>query len=180
MPDLLTILLASTADLVRGTLLLSIACFIVFILAQPLYKKISEKLEWKWLKASLLTSFIAMLVIVSIAYFVPFLASPKPVFSETELMPTTIELIGFSLLQIARVILVSLVLSLMLMPFALLSALANDYLSSRQPKKKKSLASRKWLNYFISILISSLIFLIIVLWLVPWAVSGLLYFIFFA
>jgi hypothetical protein len=68
----------------------------------------------------------------------------------------------------------------MLMPFALLSALVNDYLSSRQPKKKKSLASKKWLNYFISILVSSLIFLIIVLWLVPWAVSGLLYFIFFA
>lgn len=165
---------SSVLGFIKLWVIIAIACIVLVLVSQPVYHYLRNKFKGKFLRNSFCASWIIFFVVTAILYFGPFLSTPQPIL-DPELSLTSAELIGFGLQQIIRTILVSLVFSLIALPFILLGSLVNDYLNSRNKKKLKF----NFLNVIVASLICTLILLLLIIFVFPWLVTGLFYFLYF-
>ena len=165
-------LLSTIIDLLKGTLFVSIPVFVLVLIGAFLHKKLSKKFRLSWFNTAAIIALFFALVIVSIAFFYPIFYSsqaisygPLPVDPDSEAdFNANLE---FASIAFYRIIVVSVALSAMALPFVLMGSLSKDWL-----KKKKF---NNYLCIFASVYLWSMIAAILFLFLFGWILQGIIY-----
>lgn len=177
MADALSMLLSLLAIL-WGTLVFSVPAFIAALACTFLYKWISKKLSLKWFKASLITTYICVFVVLLVFFFTPLLTTafqqavpdlaPDESYSGEELLAL---FFVSPVMLVIKLLAAALVISLLLMPLELIGSALFSWL-----QKKKKLY---YVNAFISVFAATLAAVLVIL-AFPWIPAGILYFVYFA
>jgi hypothetical protein len=161
----------SLIDLLRGSFFIAIIAFIGVFLASFLHDWLSKKYEFSWLKATMLTSYLTIFVLIILLYFSPVISG----FGESNqgIVPSSLEMspaewVSFIVVMLLRNALVALLFTLFILPLEFFGSMAFDFL-----KEKYKL--NRWINIFIAVFAVSLLVSIICLFLLPWVVPGLVY-----
>jgi len=176
--------------LVRA-LLLAIPLMVAVIAFSRLGKHFGKKFGLSWIKSSLLSTFVAMLVLMVFVYAMPYIGVLG--FAKNDTLPSSLgewwyesngtlvaggspdnSLLGaiyFFGLTVLRIAFVSAVLALILLPLELLCSM----IFSRLAKKKGLNIIPFYASTFAGLLIAAFVILAF-----PWITAGLMYFVFFA
>ena len=192
MADLLQSLLGIVALLVF-LLILAVPGTIAVIAFSRLKGRIAKKFKLSWIKASFISTFIAMFLLVLVLYLIPFLQVLS--FTQNDFLPAGmqtqiieaenseelieqpfqanyfLDLIIFSVITILRLLFVALVLSLLLLPLELIGSA----IFSKLARKKSANILAFYASTFTAMVVA-----VIVVFAFPWIPAGLLYFLYFA
>ncbi|MBU1120465.1 hypothetical protein KJ660_01160 [Candidatus Micrarchaeota archaeon] len=174
--NLLVDIVFSLLDLIKGSFLLSIIVFALVLIGIFIQRKLIKKFKLSWIKSSLISTFIIVFIFVFAMYVFPLALG----FSGTDpgILPQGFEmtateylfLIGMALF---KVILLSFILTVFLLPLQFVGLFAMDFL-----KKKYSLPFIA--NVFFAVFCSTLVGSFIVIYLFPWIPTGIVYLLYFA
>ena len=159
-------------DFVKFLVLLTIVSFVLYKLLTPLKDKLVKRFSLNWIKSSLAMNFISIFVVLFIFYlyfiFVGVaLAVPQGEGLDFDLW----ENILLVLIGTVRIIVATIILSLVLLFFEFVASITISY----QDKKKYS----KTIKEFIGVLVACAIFLILFLFVFNWVALGLFIYIFY-
>ncbi|MBN1940862.1 MAG: hypothetical protein JW772_01635 [Candidatus Diapherotrites archaeon] len=160
------------ADLLVLTLMIAIPVFIVALVALFLRERISKKFEMSWIKSTLITTYVFVLLISALAYVSPYYSA----FSESEiasqeqpvvLATTPADVAVAFFLTVLRILVVALLFTLLLLPLQFFATFLMDKLAEKKfPKPAKVFAA----TYF-----TCLLALIIMFFVFPWIIPGLMF-----
>ncbi len=165
----------SVVDLLRGSFLLSIPAFVLVFLASFFHAWLSKKYGFSWLKATMITSYLAIFILIMLLYFTPVISGYGE--SDQGIVPsifqtTALESAIFFFLLVLRNAVIALLFAFFVLPLEFLSSSVFDYLN-----EKAKLG--KWINIFVAVFAACLATAIITLFLLPWIVPGLIYLVFY-
>lgn len=166
----------SLVDLIKGSFLLSIIVFALVLIGIFIQRKLIKRFKLSWIKSSLISTFIIVLIFVFAMYVFPLAVG----FSQHDpgILPEGFEmtageylfLIGTALFKILSL---SFILTVFLLPLQFVGLFAMDFL-----KKKYSLPFLA--NVFFAVFCSTLVGAFIVIYLFPWIPTGIVYLLYFA
>jgi len=158
-------------DLLKGSLFVSIPVFALVLVGAFLHKKLSKKFKLSWFNTAAIITLLFALVFVSIAFFYPLFYSSQAVSYEMPVDPDPTEdfnaNIEFVSIAFYRIIVVSIALATMALPFVLMGSLSKDWL-----KKKKF---NSYICIFVSVYLWSAVAAILFLFLFGWILQGIIY-----
>lgn len=98
--------------------LISLPVFAVVFIAVLLHRKISQKYKYKWFQASLLTTYLMLLVLIFFLYAFPFVSAYLSAGSSNppDFPPTLFDQLAFISMSLIKVIFSAFVLTFLLMP----------------------------------------------------------------
>jgi len=162
-------------DLIKALFLFIVPTIIFSSLGVLIKRTIQKKFSLDFLKSVLIASFLVFFFLLLFLYFTPWLrglASEnigiRPEFAKA----TPFEAFRFFVLSILRILVVSIVLTLFVLPFIFIGALIMDSLKN---KIKNYL-----INFGLANIIVLLLFLVVWLYFMPWLLIAFLYMIYFA
>ncbi len=152
--------------------ILSVVLLVLSKIFFPVRKKIEEKFSLDWLKSSIITNFLIIFFVILVFYLYFFLiagfsASP----TEPELAYDFFETSLMLALGAIRILFVSIILSLVVLFFEILSSFVVD----QQEEKKYS----PILKNFFGIFVSSMVFLFLLFFIFDWVPLGIFVYIFY-
>lgn len=164
----------SIVDLLRGSFFLAIISFVFVFVASFFHAWITKKLNLSWLKATLITSYLAIFILIMVLYFLPVFSAFQQ--SDQGIIPsffvmTPMDWLSFAAGIILRNAAVSLFLVFLLLPLEFFASFVFDSL-----KEKTKLSH--WIKVFLSVFAACLVAAIILLFLLDWVVTGLVYLVF--
>jgi hypothetical protein len=183
--------LVEIARLLFGLLVLAIPLTIAVMVFSRLEARLEKKFKLSWLKASWLSTFIAMFILLIFIYLLPFLqvldfakndslpAEIKTQFDEvngvfveqpTGSIPALDALIS-AVITIARLLLVAAVLALILLPLEFIGSAV----FSRLERKKSANIPAFYIASFAGLLIAMIVIMVF-----SWIPAGIIYFIYFS
>ena len=172
--DLFLNAIFSVIDLLRGTLFLSIIAFVGVFFASFLHAWLSKKYNLSWLKATIITSYLAIFILIMVLYFAPVISG----FSDSDqgsipefFQSTPADTIVFFVTILLRNAAIALLYAFFVLPLEFLASMVFDFL-----KEKKT---NKWLGVFAAVFVACLATTIVLLFLLPWVLPGLLYLTFY-
>lgn len=161
-------------ELVKGAFLLSIPVFVFVFIAIFVRRALAKKYKWNWFKSSIITTYFLVFSLVFVLYALPILQvltiPGQIVFPEFQ--PTILEQFVPLVIQFARLLIVALLLTFLLMPIEFVGLFLFEKISE---KTKHAFSVRLFATVFITMAVVSIVFLFIA----PWIVTGILYLIFF-
>jgi len=167
--DPLTNLLFSALELIKGSFLLSIPVFLLAWIGAWVQQKLTNRLHFSWVISAWGTLFILTLLLVTGVYYLPLLslagASPLGVIP-SEFQDTFYEVMLQHVLNFVRLLVVSLILSLILMPLAFIGSFLRASLSHR-------FKWPAWGILYATIFLLTLLVSIGILFLIPWILPGI-------
>ncbi len=173
--DLLVNVLASAFDFLRGSFLLSIPIFFLFLIGYFFSKKILERFKLSWIKKTFISIFFVFVLLILIFYVFPVidaaLAVDLGVIPEAYIM-TLPEFLSVSLYLFGKMLISAFVFSIFVLPLAFVGAFAFEYLD-------KKFKWNQYIKFFLSCFSSTAVGLFIVLFLIPWVIPGAIYFLYF-
>ena len=159
----------------KGTLFNAFSIFILAFIGNWLYNLISGKFKAKWLASSFAATYIISFLIVAALFIYPLVSIDKD--TVATLLPfmqnTPAEDASYALGVFLRFLVVSLIISLIIMPFNLFGAFVSSYISGKFRKLPSFV--RLYLACFIVTLIAEIIAII---WF-PWMLPGLINLVYF-
>ncbi|MDO8537661.1 MAG: hypothetical protein Q7S21_02145 [archaeon] len=166
-------ILLAVFGFLRGIFLISIVIFLLSLVGVKLFNYLRKRHEFSWFKAVLLASFLEIFVLTAIVYFFPaYLGYSQQSYGilPPELQPTLIENLLFFAGIFLRVIIVSIVLSIFLLPLEFVGSYVFEKLNQKLPY---------FLRQFIAVFAATLVGGICVFLLFPWIILGILQLLFF-
>ncbi len=165
----------SLIDLLRGSFFLAIIAFVIVFFASFLHDWLSKKYEFSWLKATMLTSYLAIFMLIILLYSAPVISG----FGESDqgVVPaffqmSPVDWLSFIAMVILRNALIALMFTFFILPIEFLGSMVFDYL-------KEKFKANNWVNVFIAVFAACFATAIICLFLLPWIVPGLIYLTFY-
>lgn len=174
----ISLLVTIIFGLIQGSFILAIPLFFILLLGLFIKKKLSEAFAMNWLMSSFIVTFIFSLAFVCFIYFYPIIISiPQQTIGNipSALQPTTAEWFGFWFYIFAKLLAVSLIISLILMPFILIGSFLLEKFNSIKSLKKLPSFARLFLALFIMLIFFSGLILYLFYW-IPIGLIQLLYF----
>jgi hypothetical protein len=182
--DLVAYALFSVIDLLKGAFIWSFPVLIFSAFGKLLKDYFEKKYSLSWLKSSFAATYITVLAVTFLVYFLPIVLSffgrnmgVVPI----ELEPSIFESTAIIIYHFFRTIFVALIISLLFMPFSFAGSFFSELVKKKFPQKKESRKKffPKLLRFYAGVYLTVLFASMIILFIVPWAVSGMLYFLFF-
>ena len=162
-------------DLLKGSFLVSIIVFVFVFIAIFVRTALAKKYKLNWFKSSILTTYFLVFSLVLVLYIMPvidILITPATGIILPELQPTPVELLIPFVLQFARLLVIALMLTLLLMPLEFIGIFLFEKISE---KFKFAYSIRLFLTVFaVSVFTSAF-----VLFVAPWSIAGILFLIYF-
>ncbi len=165
----------SLIDLLRGSFFLAIIAFVLVFFASFLHDWLSKKYKFSWLKATMLTSYLAIFILIILLYSAPVISG----FNESNqgVVPdffkmSPVDWLSFIAMVILRNAVIALLFTFFILPLEFLGSMVFDYLKER-------FKANKWVNVFVAVFAACLATAITCLFLLPWVVPGLIYLTFF-
>lgn len=172
------LLLSILLGLLEGSFVIAIPVFFILLFAGFLRKKLAKKYSLNWIVSVFIISIILLLPCIIFLYFYPIIISiPEQTIGviPSVLQPTTEQWFLFWFYISAKLLAVTVIISIILMPFILLGSFLQQYLdSSKQLKGIPSFAKS-----FIALYITLMIFFGLLFYLFYWIVIGLMEILFF-
>lgn len=167
-------LFLSIVDFLKGSFIYSIPVFLFTMVAIVAQRLIVKRFKLSWVSSTILVTFFMVLSLVTALYLLPIIrAFQEPSYTlPPELEPLLEEKVYSFLLQAVRILAVSVVLSLILLPLELMGAFVFDWLSKKT-------------NWTFLVLVYASIFVTVVLsayfafFVFPFAIPGIIYLIFY-
>ncbi|MCR4335358.1 MAG: hypothetical protein NUV57_02365 [archaeon] len=169
-------LLFSIIGLLKGSIIICIPVFILVLFGQELREKIEAETKKSWLITAFISTAIIIYILLLIAYFFPFIiASQELGLGEIPSIfaPDPVTLLISFIAGVLWVGVVTIVVSLLLMPFEFVGSYIHDVVSKKLGKKPQ------WLKLLISCYITSVFASAIILFLVPESITGLFYLLYY-
>ncbi|MDO8428691.1 MAG: hypothetical protein Q7S92_05760, partial [Candidatus Diapherotrites archaeon] len=166
----------SVFDLLKGSLIISIPIFIAAWLGLKVRGKLQARFKLKWASSSFLTIFLFSALLLIIAYAVPMYSQvwaeslnlqKAPEFFQ----PTLYDYFLIAITSIAKIIITSIAISLILLPFLLLGSLAKPWME----RKTKNTT----LGLFLACWVSTLVFAFLFFFVFKFAFLGIVYMLYF-
>ncbi|MFA6269529.1 MAG: hypothetical protein WCW13_06365 [archaeon] len=172
----LAIIVASVVSFLKLLILVSVVGFVLYKIFSPLREKLAEKYSLSWIKSALLLNFVSIFVLILIVYLyfmiVGVLSAPA---MDPALDNTLIDYAVLIISAIPRVLIASLILSLLLLVFELIASFFMVKKEARRSKKTQSLL----VNQIVGVVVSCAIFLLLLLFIFDWVPLGLFIYIFY-
>ena len=173
--DILLQVFFSIIDLLRGTFIFSIPLFILVLVTEFFKNAFQKKFNSSFMNSTLIVTYLINLVLITFLYFFPFISSiPEETIGirpEAFQLGTGDFLLIFGL-GFAKIIFVTLTITLILIPFIILGLYFFDKISE---KYKFARLLRLYLSVFLTAFIGFALLLFVFPWL-PLALSYFLYF----
>lgn len=165
----------SLIDLLRGSFFLAIIAFVLVFFASFLHNWLSKKHGFSWLKATMLTSYLAIFILIILLYSLPVISGFEA--SDQGIVPSFFQMAPLDwLLFIAMIVLrnalIALLFTFFILPLEFLASMVFDCLNEK-------FKLNRWVNIFIAVFAACLATAIICLFLLPWIVPGLIYLTFY-
>lgn len=175
--NILTDVIFSAFDFFKGAFLISVIVFFLFLIGYFFSKKFIEKFNLSWVQKSFVSSFFVFVLLLLVFFVWPvleaFLTVDLGVIPEVYKM-TLFEFFYLIFSLLIKLVIVSLIFSVFVLPLIFVGAFAFDFFS----KKFNSL--NKFINFFFACFAATALGLFIVLFLIPWVVPGVFYLLYFA
>ncbi len=175
--NLLIDVIFSAFDFFRGAFLISFVVFFLFLIGYFFSKKFIEKFNLTWIQKSFISTFFVFVLLLLVFFVWPvieaFLRVDVGIVPEVYKM-TLPEFLYLFFSVLIKLIIVSLIFSIFVLPLIFVGAFAFDFFS----KKFNSL--NKFINFFFACFMATALGLFIVLFLIPWVVPGVFYLLYFA
>lgn len=171
--DLVAVFLISVFDLLKTGLLLSIPVFVLALIAAAIQSKLSKKLDMNWVKTSFISTYVIVTLLIFFLYFFPLLSVPFDLKGTVppEFLPSAQDVIFYNISTFVSLLLKSLVLTIIVIPFELIASLAFSFLD-------KKFAGKTMLKVFASVYLTVLLVIALVLFIMPWLLLALVMFIY--
>ena len=165
----------SIIDLLKGSINITIPLFFILLVAQFLRKKIEAETKKSWLITAFVTTVLISFILLLIAYNLPFLFLSTASAGEVPSMFASdfFVLAGVFLASVIKVFFVSIVFSLVLMPFEFMGVFFHSVICEKLAKYPN------WLKLLVTSYVSTVFASAVILFLVPEAITGFLYFLYF-
>lgn len=162
-------------DLAKGSAIVSIPVFVFVFVASLARKWLEKKYKWSWIKSSFVTTYFLVFSFVFVLYTFPIVQAFLEAGEETvlpEFAPTPLEIIVPIFLQSARLLLVALILTLLLLPLEFVGL----YLFEKISQRVRAAFS---VRLFLAVFLVTLFTFATVIFFAGWVFSGIIYLIFF-
>ncbi len=170
--DPLNLIFFSIFDFLKLLIPIVIICFVLHKLINPFKNKLMKEKEYGWIKSVFIINFSIIFSLIFLTYIYFYfngLVLATPI--DPELSNTIIDHVLLILQDLVRIIVATIILSLILLCFEFLSGVIFDLLKD----KDYSVTVKE----IISISISCIVFLLLFLFVFNWALLGLFIYIFF-
>jgi hypothetical protein len=169
-------LLLSAFDFLRGSFILSIPVFLLFLLGYFFSKKFLEKFNLKWIQKTFVATYFVFILLLLVFFIWPvieaFLVVDNGVIPEP-LRMTLGEFLYLVFSLLVKMLVVAFILSLFVLPLAFIGVFVLEFFSEK-------FKWNKFINFFLSCFIATVIGLFVVLFLFPWVIPGIIYLVYFA
>ncbi|MAG17939.1 MAG: hypothetical protein CL944_00525 [Candidatus Diapherotrites archaeon] len=169
-------LLFSVIGLLQGSIIIAVPVFILVLFGQELREKIEEETKKSWVTTTFITTIIMVYILLLITYFFPFIIASQEIgLGEVPSIfaPDPVTLLISFIAGVLWVGVVTIVVSLLLMPFEFVGAYVHEVVSKKLGKKPE------WLKLAITSYLTSVFASAIILFLVPEAITGVFYFLYY-
>ncbi|MAG22337.1 MAG: hypothetical protein CL943_03490 [Candidatus Diapherotrites archaeon] len=166
--------LLAIIELLRLGLVTAIPTFVVVLVAEPVYRAITKRFSLSWAKASLITAYLAVTLLIMVLYIVPLFlgwsesqltGTPAPAILQT----TIVDIATVAVISLLKILITAAIYTVMVLPLLLVSTYVLEKLKARE-KPLPSIA-----NKFIAVFATSVLAWIILLFVFPFAWGGLFY-----
>lgn len=174
----LEVILSAVVGLLFGSLLFSVPAFFLVLLGGFLRKKLAKAYSLSWIISSLIVVFFFSFLLIVFVYFFPIVSSiPEQTIGElpSVLMPSDSEWFLFWFYISVKILSVSLIVSVLLIPFVLLGSFLLDLVKAN----KKLVTIPMPAKSFLAIYFSLIIFFGLLLHVFYWIPFGLIYLLYF-
>lgn len=167
-------LLLSVIDFLRGAFIYSLPVFLFTMVAVVARRLAAKRFKLSWITSTMLVTFFMTLSLVTALYLSPIIqAFQEPSYTlPPELEPSILEKAYFVFLQAVRLLAVSVVLSLLLLPLELVGSFFFDWLSK---KTNWTFVVRLYAAVFATTLLAAYFAFFVF----PFMLSGIVYMIFY-
>ncbi|MFH1390934.1 MAG: hypothetical protein ABIH20_01340 [Candidatus Diapherotrites archaeon] len=169
-------LLFSIIGLLQGSIIVCVPVFILVLFGQELREKIEEETKKTWMTTAFIATIIMVYILLLIAYFLPFITASQEIgLGEVPSIfaPDPLTLLISFIAGVLWVGVVTIVVSLLLMPFEFVGAYIHEVVSKKLGKKPE------WLKLLITSYLISVFASAIILFLVPEVITGIFYFLYY-
>jgi len=176
MMDLVISLLFSLLDFLKGAFIFSIPVFFVTFFGVFLFRFFSKKYSLSWIKASFLSTYITVLLLVFFLYLFPFISALLEInygVVPEQYGTSAAEWIFLGAYTLLRLVLVAIVLALFVLLLEFAGLFVFEALRKRFPTFSYPASA------FVGVFFSTAIASAVILWF-PWILSGLIYLMYFA
>jgi len=175
--NVLVDVLLSVFDFFRGAFFLSVLVFVLFLVAYFFSKEVLEKkFNFSWMQKAFFSSFFVFVLLLLVVFVWPvidaFLSVDVGVLPDP-LKMTLSEFFYLAAYLLIKLVVLSLVFSVFVLPLAFVGAFAFDFFSEK-------FKWNKFINFFLAVFVATSLALFVVLFLMPWIVSGALYLVYFS
>jgi hypothetical protein len=172
----LELIVPSIIEFIKLFLLVFIPSFILYKIFSPIRVKLAERLNFSWVKSSLLLNFIVMLVLVFVVYILfMYLGQVSAVPRDPDLDYDFLDNVLLILASSGRIIVSAILLSFVLLFFEMIASFSMGIGEHRRGKKQRN----ELLTQAVGIGIMSIIFLLLLLFVFDWVPLGLFVYIFY-
>ena len=165
--------------LLFGSFIVTIPLFLIAFAAGVLREKLAKKYSFNWLLSASIVTYVLTLIVIKLLYFFPMLFS----ISEqtigkipSVLQPTTEEWFMYWFSVAVKLLSISLVISIIFIPFILLGSLLLQALNSYEKSKNFPMLVKLFIATYVTVFVFAALFLYVFYWVII-GLIGWLYFI---
>jgi len=169
-------LVFSIFDLLKGSIIITIPIFLLLLVGQKLRKRIESETKWNWLTSAFVATLIINFILLLVAYFFPLVTALQEVSIgqiPSVFAPSVTSLLGLFVFGVIWVGIVSVILSLLLMPLEFAGLFFYEFVSKKLKKQPD------WVKLLATAYISAVFSSAVILFLVPEAITGFFYLLYF-